>query len=72
MTCLRVEGSSCAVDLVCVLLPHSVIGSRLLAAACAGGAAAWEEAFHPVARRDLPHAQPDSGFPLALRQSRLI
>lgn len=37
MTCLLVEGSSCALDLVCVLLPHSVIGSRLLAAACAGG-----------------------------------
>lgn len=37
MTCLLVEGSSCALDPVCVLLPHSVIGSRLLAAACAGG-----------------------------------
>lgn len=37
MTCLVVEGSSCALDLVCVVLPCPVIGSRLLAAACAGG-----------------------------------
>lgn len=37
MTCLVVEGSSCALDLVCVGLPCPVIGSRLLAAACAGG-----------------------------------
>lgn len=37
MTCLMVEGSSCALDLVCVVLPCPVIGSRLLAAACAGG-----------------------------------
>lgn len=37
MTCLLVEGSSCALDLVCVVLPCPVIGSRLLAAACAGG-----------------------------------
>lgn len=37
MTSLVVEGSSCALDLVCVVLPCPVIGSRLLAAACAGG-----------------------------------
>lgn len=37
MTCLGVEGSSCALDLVCVVLPCPAIGSRLLAAACAGG-----------------------------------
>lgn len=37
VTCLVVEGSSCALDLVCVVLPCPVIGSRLLAAACAGG-----------------------------------
>lgn len=33
MTCLLVEGSSCALDLVCVALPCPVIASRLLAAA---------------------------------------
>lgn len=33
MTCLPVEGSSCALDLVCVALPCPVIASRLLAAA---------------------------------------
>ncbi|KAK5599712.1 hypothetical protein CRENBAI_016747 [Crenichthys baileyi] len=37
MTCPAVEGSSCALDLVCVVLPCPVIASRLLAAACAGG-----------------------------------
>lgn len=37
MTCLLVEGSSCALDLVCVALPCPVIASRLLAAASAGG-----------------------------------
>lgn len=37
MTCLVVEESSCALDLVCVALPCPVIGSRLLAAAGAGG-----------------------------------
>lgn len=33
MTCLLVEGSSCALDLVCVALPCPVTASRLLAAA---------------------------------------
>lgn len=41
MTCPVVEGSSCALDLVCVVLPWPVIGSRLLATACPGGFAAW-------------------------------
>lgn len=37
MICLVVEGSSCALDLVCVVPPCPVIGSCLLAAACTGG-----------------------------------
>lgn len=41
MTSLVVEGSSCALDLVCVVLPCPVIGSRLLAAA-------WVKSFHSV------------------------
>ena len=63
MTCLVVEGSSCALDLVCVVLPCPVIGSRLLAAACAGG---LQPGRNPSTQCHMASFQPCQAMPTML------